>query len=243
MALPPFLGWSCLIVGHGSSIKDVEMRKSYDVDVVIGVHDALHYDTEYVCSRDTNTFWQYEEYVYRYKPHIKLVLHPLVTQWQPPASKRVIYWHDDCEFDDANSGAFAIGWAVASGFKRIYTAGIDYWAPQQKYEEIDRTTDANVFPWVACRVPADVEIFKWADYSRLLCDVRQPRELSFEEGVQRRGRRHARCRWTTPFEVHAQVPESRRTVNLLDVVKPLDKEIVESLRARGYTGPDCADTD
>lgn len=222
-APPPFHGGTCLIVGHGPSIKDIDMHASYDVDVVIGVHDALHCDTEYVCSRDTNTFWQYEEYVYRYKPHVKLVLHPFSTFWQPPPSERVLYWHPETgpdvsmTMDGPSSGVFAVAWAVASGFTRIYTVGLDFDAPQRKFRE-DRTQEANVLPWFPVELPDTVEIYKWAKYSLLVCPVGQPRQLTHAEACQRlRKRLVYDGRWRTPYFPARRQPD-RDVLSLEDVV-------------------------
>lgn len=176
-------GKSCLIIGHGPTLTKIDMDKPYEVDVVIGIHDALHKDTRYVCSRDTNTYWQYEKQVYRYKPWVTLVLHPETCAWQPPQSDRVLYWQPTDAVDHMfTSGAYAVFWAAASGFKTIYTAGIDYWAPQNSYildDLKDKNPEnthksVNTHTWFPLYLPEDVIIYKAHAKSRLLCPVRAP---------------------------------------------------------------------
>jgi len=124
---------SCLIIGDGPSKYMIDMNKSYNVNCIIGVHIPFHKLTDYVCSLDITSFTTKEKLAV--DRNIPLIL--AINSFSPYSKfnfKPRVFKNNVMR---GNSGAFAIEWAIAKGFKEIYTAGIDYHREYISSEALD----------------------------------------------------------------------------------------------------------
>lgn len=188
---------SCLVIGKGPSIKYIDMNKKYDVDTIIGVHKALHQNTDIVVTVDISGFNIQEkialdkgiplvlgtsiskECTSKSGVNLDKLVHPKLKSYYDKGLVQVV----ERPKGNDTSGSFGIYYAITQGYDTIYTAGIDYYEEDNKpYNHYGHILNNFLKPYLSNDtsfgggnvMSHNIKLYKCCEQSKLECEVKIP---------------------------------------------------------------------
>ena len=161
----------CLIIGDGPSKELIDMETRYDVDSIICIHYPQHSYTDYVCSLDLTRFHQKEKIALEKNIPLIIASNAMPRNIKGILEKAIVVKPGKMR---GNSGAFAIEWAISQGYTEIYTAGLDFYYPENtKKEYILKQALENINKFLTTK-GGEAHIYKASSDSLLDLPVRMP---------------------------------------------------------------------